>query len=148
MKKTVDSTAITLWANRVIALVLLALVFFLPAILDWYTTVRQLSGPEITAITLAFYFSAVLVALALWQMDRLLVSIRQKQVFIRGNVRRVRILRWCCAGVALVCLPAAFLYYPLAFLVVIMGFLSLVMCVIVRVLDAAVTIREENDLTV
>ena len=72
----------------------------------------------------------------------------RKQVFIAENVSRVRKIRWCCAGVSLVCLPAALIYYPLMFLVVIMGFLCLVITVVCRVLDEAVSLREENDLTI
>lgn len=148
MEANCNTTRVTLWVNRFIGLVLAALLFLLPTILDWYATVRDLSGSERTAILVAFYICAVIVGIALWQMDRLLLAIGRKEVFVAGNVRRVRIVRWCCAAVSLVCLPAAFIYYPLIFLVVIMAFLSLVMCVVVRVLDAAVTIREENDLTI
>ena len=48
----------------------------------------------------------------------------------------------------MICLPAALIYYPLLFMVIIMGFLALVVCVLCRVMNAAVAIREENDLTV
>ena len=148
MREKPNSTHLTLWANRFIALVLAVLVFALPAILDWYCTVRDLSGNERTAITAAFYICAVIVVFALWQMEKLLQNLLHKQVFIAENVSRVRKIRWCCAGVSLVCLPAALIYYPLIFLAVIMGFLCLVITVVCRVLDEAVSLREENDLTI
>ena len=66
MREKPNSTHLTLWANRLIALVLAVLVFALPAILDWYCTVRDLSGNERTAITAAFYICAVIVIFALW----------------------------------------------------------------------------------
>ena len=148
MKIKFDLTKLTLWVNRAIALLLAILVFTLPLLLDWYSKTRVLNDAERAAITTAFYCCAVIVAVALWQMDRLLQSILRKEVFIRENVRRIRIIQWCCAGVSLICLPAAFIYYPLLFLVVIMGFLCLVISVVCRVMDTAVAIREENDLTV
>ena len=37
---------------------------------------------------------------------------------------------------------------PACCLVIIMGFLCLVICVVCRVLDEAVSLREENDLTI
>ena len=148
MKGKINSTLITRGANRAIALILVGLVCTLPKILDWYCTVRTLTAPERTALTVAFYICAVIVAFALWQMDRLLSNLLKKQVFLSENVCRVRRVQWCCGGVSLVCLPAACIYYPLSFMVVVMGFLCLVISVVCRVLDEAVTLREENDLTI
>ena len=148
MKEKPNSTHITLWANRSIALILTVLLFALHPILDWYCTVRTLTVHERGAITVAFYICAVIVFFALWQMEKLLKNLLAKQVFLRENVSRVRRVRWCCAGVSLVCLPAALIYYPLLFMVIVMGFLCLVITVVCRVLDEAVSLREENDLTI
>ncbi len=148
MKKQTDLTRMTLWVNRTIALILAVLLFALPSVLDWYSAHRSLNTQERLAILAAFYVCAVIVFAALWQMDHLLRSVLHKQVFLKENVRRIRIVQWCCAGVSLVCLPAAFIYYPLIFLVVIMGFLCLVVSVICRVMDTAVSLQEENDLTI
>ena len=51
-------------------------------------------------------------------------------------------------AVALICLPAAVFYPPLVFMAVIMAFLALVVNVVGSVMNAAVAIREENDLTI
>ena len=142
------SVTVTLWANRFIALLLGVLIFTLPLLLRWYCQFRLLSQLEQNAIIIAFYCCAVVVAVALWRMDQVLRAIREGLVFIRENVRRIRTVRWCCGLVGLICLPAAFCYYPLVFMVVIMVFLFLVISVVCQVMDAAVTIREENDLTV
>ena len=128
--------------------VVFALLFMLPTVLQWYSQYRYLTQPEYTAICIAFYLCAVAVGVALWNMDGLLRSILASLVFTHENVRRIRIIRWCCFAVALICLPAACCYYPLVFMVLVMGFLSLAVTVVVRVMDAAVAIREENDLTI
>ena len=148
MKERLNSTHITLWANRLIAFVLLLLIFCLPRLMDWYCSVRVLDYSQRLAITVAFYCCAGIVLFALWQMEKLLQKLLVKEVFLIENVNRLRKIRWCCAGVSLVCLPAAFFYYPLLFMVIIMGFLCLVICVVCRVLDEAVSLREENDLTI
>ena len=70
------------------------------------------------------------------------------EVFIRPNVRIIRRVCICCLAVCLICLPAAVFYPPLIFLCVIMAFLCPVVNVVRYVFDAAVTIREENDLTI
>lgn len=148
MKKRVDPTCIALWGNRLIAAVLAALIFLMPVILDWYSTVRSLTQLERVAIQAAFYCCSAVTVVALWNLDGLLRSILAQQVFIRRNVSRIRAVQWCCAAISVICLPAALIYYPLLFMVIIMGFLALVVCVLCRVMDAAVAIREENDLTV
>lgn len=144
-----DLTAkITLWVNRCMMAALLLLAIFLPKIMDWYCKLRVLSDTERSAITIAFYVCAVVAAFALWQFEKLLENILNGQVFVRENVNRIRTIRWCCLAVSVICLPAAVCYMPLIFMVAIMAFLALVVSVLASVMDAAVAIREENDLTV
>ena len=148
MSRNQTVTHITLWVNRFVALLVVILLPTLPLLLKWYATWRTLTAAEHTAIMIAFYCCAVITAAALWNVDALLRSILSEQVFTRKNVSRIRCIRWCCAGISLVCLPAAFVYLPLFFMVIIMAFLALVITVLVRVMAAAVEIREENDLTI
>ncbi len=143
-----NTTRITLWINRFVAALVAVLLPLLPALLRWYASVRTLTQAEHTAILVAFYLCAAITAVALWNMDGLLRNILQEKVFVRSNVRKIRATRWCCAAISLICLPAAFIYYPLLFMVIIMAFLSLVISVLVKVMAAAVEIREENDLTI
>ena len=134
--------------KRLFWLLVAVLLVTLPLVLNWYCQYRVLTDLERTALTVAFYCCAVVVGIALWNMEKLLLSIHREEVFTRENVDRIRAVRWCCGGVGLICAPAAFCYYPLVFMVIIMGFLFLVVSVVCQVMDAAVSIREENDLTI
>ena len=49
MKKLDSAVKVTLFANRLVALVLLVLVFTLPWLLDWYCKFRVLTALERTA---------------------------------------------------------------------------------------------------
>lgn len=148
MKKKLSSALVTLWVNRIICLLVAAMVFLLPTVIDWYCTFRVLTPVERTAIIIAFYCCTVFIGTALWNIDRLLGQILKGEVFIRQNVRRIRAIGWCCGSVSLICVPASFAYMPLIFMLIVMAFLCLVVSVVASVMDAAVTIREENDLTV
>ena len=148
MNKKFGATRITLWANRLVAALVAILLFTLPVVLDWYCQYRTLEPQERIALMAAFYSCAVVVGIALWNIDVLLRNILQEEVFTAGNVRCISRIRWCCGCVGLICVPAAMVYYPLIFMVIIMGFLCLVVSVVCRVMDAAVSIREENDLTI
>lgn len=148
MKPQLFSAKLTLWVNRFIALLLAVMLFLLPRLLDWYCNYRSLTQAERVAILAAFYCCAVVIAVALWNLDGLLRNILMGKVFVPGNVACIRRIQWCCCGVSLICLPAAVVYLPLIFLVVIMAFLCLVVSVVAQVMKAAVAIREENDLTI
>ena len=100
------------------------------------------------AIMIGFYCCVPAVLYALSCMERLVRNILKEDVFVTQNVRFLRRIRWCCAAVSGICLPAAFFYPPLIFMTTIMPFLALAVSVVKNVMAAAVEIREENDLTV
>lgn len=147
-RNTDKSTIATLWINRGMAALIGSLLFFEPALLRWYCSFRYLSVEEIYSITGAFYACAVVSLYALWHLDRMLCSILKYEVFTTQNVNRIRRVRWCCALVSLFCAPAAWYYPPLWCLVVIMAFLCIMVNAVCQVMKAAVTIREENELTI
>ena len=148
MDKHTRHIRITQWVSRCIALLLVVLIFCLPALLDWYMALRPMTELAKNAVTAAFYVCAVIIFFALWNVETLLGSILQGAVFTPENVSRIRRICHCCGGVGLVCIPASVAYPPLVFLVIIMSFLCLMVSVVARVMTAAVAIREENDLTI
>ena len=88
MKK--PTAKIALWTNRCLVVLLIGLIFFLPAILDWYCTFRVLTQTERTAITIAYCLCVAVIVCALWNVDRLLTNILSGRVFTRKNVIRIR----------------------------------------------------------
>ena len=145
----ISAAKATLFFNRFLALVMVALLFALPDFLDWYVTLRPaMNDSAQQALVWGFYCCAPAVFLALWELERLLRAILRRQVFIRPNVHSISRVRWCCLTVSLICLPAACFYPPIVFMSIIMFFLTLILSVLSNVMAAAVEIREENDLTV
>ena len=145
----ISATKATLFFNRFLAFVMVGLIFFLPAFLDWYVTLRPaMRETAQQALVWGFYCCAPAVFFALWELDRLLRAILGRQVFVWRNVKSISRVRWCCLAVSLICLPAACYYPPIVFMSIIMFFLTLILSVLSNVMAAAVEIREENDLTV
>ena len=145
----INTTKLTLLVNRFLTAVMVALLFTLPRILEWYITLRPNLRPSASlAILVSFYLCALAVFPALWNLDALLRNILNREIFVRRNVSAIRRVRWCCLAVSVICCPAAFFYPPLAFMSIIMFFLTLILSVLGAVMAAAVEIREENDLTV
>lgn len=142
------SAKCTLWCGRFLAAMVVLLAFTFPKLLSWYQGFRPLGLHGAAAVCFGFYLCVPAVLYALRCMDRLVSNILHQAVFVTENVRFLRRIRWCCAGVSLVCLTAGLFYQPLLFLAVIMAFLALTVSVVKNVMAAAVEIREENDLTV
>ena len=145
----ISAAKATLFFNRFLAIIMVALLFVLPDFLDWYVTLRPaMRDSAQQALIWGFYCCAPAVFFALWELERLLRAILGRRVFIWPNVRSISRVRWCCLTVSLICLPAACFYPPIMFMSIIMFFLTLILSVLANVMAAAVEIREENDLTV
>lgn len=142
------SAKFSVWCNRILAVLLFVLAFAMPRLLAWYQGFRPLGLQGAAAVFWGFYLCFPVVLYALWCIDRLLKNILSGDIFVMHNVRYLRRIRWCCAGVSAICIPAACFYQPLIFMVVIMAFLALMVSVVKNVMAAAVEMREENDLTV
>ena len=148
--KTQKLAKLTLWANRAVMAVVAVLIFALPTLLRWYADLLGYYPPksDLTGIWIAYILCACVIGIALFSTDRLLRNILAGRVFVRENVRQVRIVQHCCGIVATVCVCATFFALPMLLFAAIMGFLSLVVCVLAQVLDAAVVLQEESDLTI
>lgn len=142
------SAALTLWANRILMATVIALAVAMPGILRWYNRIRILQDDQNLALLIAFYLCVPIALFALYNLEKLLRNILAGDVFIRLNVRLIRRVCFCCGLVSGICLPAACYYAPLIFFCLVMAFLCPVVNVVRYVFDAAVTIREENDLTI
>ena len=140
----------TLWMNRVVAGIVAALMIFLPPLHRWYAGLLGYFLPreDLWGLWIAYVCCAVFILFALWNMEKLLKNILVQNIFNRDNVRRVRRVQWCCGIVAVLCVAASFFALPALLIGAIMGFLCLVVSVVTCVLESAVALREENDLTI
>lgn len=148
--KTEMIVKFTLWINRFVMAVVALLMLALPIIHRWYAELLDYPVPDVDVWGLwtVYLFCALVILIALWNMEKLLKNILFRKVFIQENVRLVRRVQWCCGLVALLCVAAAFFALPALLIAAIMGFLCLVVSVVACVLDSAVALREENDLTI
>ena len=149
MKSYQTSVKLTRFATWGIALLMIALLFLFPMLVEFYhREFRPLDNDTRFSVLRAFYGCEAAVLFALWHMDRLLRNISREELFTTENVRHIRMVRWCCLAVSLLCLTAAAGFPSLLFAAAIMIFLCLVVTVVGQVMKAGVEIREENDLTV
>lgn len=98
---------------------------------------------------------------ALICLDKLLINVKKEMVFNEKNVKLLRIISWACFYAGLVgvilfiilCIKTQFLritLFPLAILALAIAemFMGLVVRVVKNVFEAAIEIKEENELTI
>lgn len=108
-----------------------------------------MSKEAVTALMICAYLSFVFLMIALFSLDLLLRNIRKDSVFIRANVKSLRIIAWCCFAIAIIMICGSpFISYVLAYVAVAAAFFGLLMRVVKNVIETACELKDENDLTV
>lgn len=135
--------------------ILTAGLFFGPwAVKMWFVAFRGWDGDGsamrdmITLFASCFYPCAVLAYITLYSLLRLLFNIKKDQIFIPGNVKYLRHISWCCFAVAGITLVGGVFYIPFSAVAVAAAFMGLMLRVVKNVMQSAVEIREENELTI
>ncbi len=115
----------------------------------WYMKLRNLSGEgfRITMVIL-LYACSVFGWIILYEMFRLIRNIRKGIVFTRQNVAILRAVSLLCLGVGILTFAGGFFYQPLFFVTLAALFLTLVVRVVKNVMQKAVEMKDELDLTV
>lgn len=140
----------------ILASVLLAvMVCTFPPFLRWlYLSYHPLvnaafySARVAKAVIPAFYGCVPFAAAALYMLIRLLLHVLHDEIFIPKNVLYLRFVSWCCYAVAVITAGFAFRYLPLIVVAAAMGVVGTLLRVVKNIMQAAVEIREENDLTI
>ena len=95
-----------------------------------------------------FYPSVIFAYTTLYCLIKLLFNIKKQEIFIIRNVTYLRIISWCCFAVALITLIGGFFYIPFLLIGVAAAFVGLMLRVVKNVMQNAVEIKEENELTI
>lgn len=102
----------------------------------------------ITLFKRCFYPCAVFAYVTLYCLLKLLFNIKKSEVFINANVKYLRIISWCCFAVSVITFVSGIFYVPYLFISVAAAFVGLMLRVVKNVMQNAVAIREENELTI
>lgn len=145
----------SLLASRIVVKVCYVIVaaccVFGPALVKYYdekTAPIPNRGDVAAPLLITLYCCVPFAVCVLVCLDLLLKNIANGQPFIAKNVTYLRIISYCCFGVAL-----AFIYFsvlrPFAFTIVfVAAFFGLILRVVKNCFKEAVEIREENDATI
>lgn len=120
----------------------------------WFTVYRGWDADSaamqdmLTLFSACFYPCAVFAYITLYSLLKLLFNIKKDDIFIQPNVSYLRRIAWCCFAVAFITLVGGVFYLPFLFAAVAAGFVGLMLRVVKNVMESAVQIKAENELTI
>ena len=103
---------------------------------------------NLIVILIPFYLCVPIGFIALALILKLLKNIRREEVFVESNVNVIRAFSWCFIYVGIVCFVAGFFYLPFFIIGGASLFMAAIMRVLKNVMQAAVEVKNENDMTV
>jgi hypothetical protein len=142
------SVALSRCCIVVFALCLLALDAGAYHLAGWFVRTRLWAWQRGALLMSSIYCGSVFAWLCLYQLWRLLRSVGRGAVFTDENVRRMRVVSWCCGAAALISAVSAAYYLPFAFVAVAAGFMALIVRIVKNAFQQAITMKDELDLTV
>ena len=146
MYTSITSAKLTRAISVLFCVLLLVLMIFGPKLLSQYF--GYLVDSLTKKVLLAFYLCCPAAWAALVSILKLMTNIIQEKIFIPQTVFLMRLLSWCCAYVSLVCLVFGFYWAPLFVFALGAAFMTLILRVLKSVMQRAVDLRAENDLTI
>lgn len=124
------------------------------AVKMWFVTFRQWREDSsamrdmLTLFVSCFYPCAVLGYITLYSLIRMLFNIKEDKIFIHANVKYLRCISWCCFVVAFITLVGGIFYIPFCAVAIAAAFMGLMLRVVKNVMQNAVEINTENQLTI
>ncbi len=150
-----QSVVLSIVVCCIVAVVLTAGLFLGPwAVEMWFGVYRgwavggHAMHKMLTVFCACYYPSCVFAYITLYSLLRLLLNIRKEAIFVAANVRYLRRISWCCFAVAVVTLAGGVFYIPFSFVAVAAAFVGLMLRVVKNVMQSAVELKSENELTI
>ena len=142
-----NSLRLTQLLTLIVLLFAVAGLLCIPIITEWYDAVSD-QPPIHIQLNVALYISDFLGIIAVWELLRMLGNIAKEQTFVNANVTCLRVISWCCFGVAAIWIPLIYFRMLSCFVTFVFSFAGLVLRVMKNLFAAAVDLREENDYTI
>ena len=155
MITTKKSVSVSIFVCITVAVLLGILIVLGPWLFNLYMTAYRGFLPDGAAMEMVkttflfcFYPSAVFAGVILYSLLRILFNIKKGNTFTRINVLLLKIVSWCCFLIAIITAIGGYFYLPFLFIAVAGGFLGMFLRVLKNVMQSAVEIAEENELTI
>ena len=148
MKKQNRSAWLSLTLVYIFGALLIVLAFTAPLLVRTYIELTARPETMFLPVTTAFYAMLPFAAATLVALARLLHRILRGEVFVSANVAALRLISYLLYAAALVLFVAGFFYGTFFILTAAAAFIATVVRVVKNCFDAAVLLKDENELTI
>jgi hypothetical protein len=143
--KSVTASSI---CTKIVILLVIGAAFAAPYLVKSYVAYTAKNPDIIVPLLATLYGCSVPGLVALFCLDRLLANIKKKDVFIDKNVKYLRVISWCSFAVSAILFLSGFYYLLFLLIAVAAAFFGLILRVVKNVIEQAVAIKNDNDLTI
>ena len=147
MKAESKSLTLSIIFTTVFALAMASLTVSIPWLVPFLCKIMEYEGIEIF-MTVVAYLSLPAGWGAVALLYKILFNVKKKRVFVPENVKYLNILSWLCIYVGIVCAVAMFKYLGFLFVGISAFFIGLIVRIVRNIIEEAITIKEENDMTI
>jgi len=150
MWNSMKSVRLSLICTKIVMLLIVVCGVSLPFVLERYMNYAMIPMElsNMHPFMAILYMCSVPAMTALLCLHKLLGNIKRAVVFEMGNVKLLRIISWCCFATALLLVFAVRYYLLLGLVGITFGFIGLILRVVKNVIEEAVHIKAENELTI
>ena len=114
----------------------------------WFIGLRGMAWQTGAALMVTIYLCSVFAWLLLFHLWKLLGNMKKGFVFVEDNVKRLRVVSWCCVGAAVICFASCAYYLPFLFVSIAAAFMALIVRIVKNVFQQANAMKSELDFTV
>lgn len=147
MKSQNKSVYLSIAFTTLFALAMTFLTFSIPWLVPFLCRIME-RETLVSFMTVVAYLSLPAGWGAVWLLYELLFNVKKKHIFIDENVKYLRILSKLCFYVGCVSAVAMFQYLGFLFVSIAAFFIGLMVRVVRNIIQEAIDIKEENDMTV
>ena len=142
------SLQLSLWCTRLAMVLVVVSGAASSSIVTWYIRVSGKTMELHLPITAALLLCCIPAMGALLWLHNLLSNISDSRVFVDENVTLLRRISWCCFLAAGITLVSSRFYLVFLLISVAAAFMGLILRVVKNVIQQAVILRTENELTI
>ena len=149
------SVYITIILTAVLFAGAIALAFYIPAFLEYLLSLPDKSGAYLNLapfqrliVYIAVYSDLALMLTGLGMLFALLLLVQKNKVFTKQAVGLIRCISWCLMIMGIIMTSLTFCSTLALIVGTVVLFVGLTIRVVKNVIEAAVYLKEENDLTV
>ncbi len=142
------SITLTMVCIAVFAAVMAVCLVFGGRIVSAFGAVRGFSEANIRRMMVTCYVSALPAGTVLWKMWKVLGRIKTGEVFLEENAKDLRLVSWACGAETLICLVSCLYYRPFVLVAVAAAFMMLIVRIVKNIIQQAVSMKSELDLTI